>query len=754
MKKIELLSPAGSYESAIAGIQNGCDAIYMAGMNFGARAFASNFDNEKIIEMVKYAHAYGVKVYITLNTLIHDQECESCFKYIDFLYHANVDALIVQDLGIVSYIRTNYPDFEVHASTQMHVVNESALLFLKEIGVVRAVLAREVKLEEIKQFSKHDIELEVFVHGALCVSYSGQCFMSSMIGGRSGNRGECAQTCRMPYTLCDYDTLKEYGKSAYLLSLKDLNTLDHVNELKAANVTSFKIEGRMKKSEYVAHITALYRKKIDDARYQVTKEDIEIAKILFNRGYTKGFLYSQKGSKLYNPYRPNHIGVTVGKVVAYYQGKVQVYLTHAINQGDGIRILNDKKDHGFKVNRLYVNGLLANHADADMTVEIECHEKVDKGCEIVKTSDAIIEKQIRESYEQVKRRVPINMFVDAYSNKQLMLTINDTINTIHVHSEEKMELANRRATTKEEVMKQLKKVNDTIFKVEHIEINMNEELFIPIKIINQLRRDALNKLYEVRSQQLKRVDIPFNINRKLAKKQEQDKVFLDVKVLNEEQLLACLKLVDYVYISDRCLYEKYKDDSRVKLCSSKVEKANYHNVSMIQDIGGIHALKHFECDTSLNVYNAYTLDFLKKMGATLVSFSHELNIKEIKALMQQYKMLFNDWIDTQFVAYGRVEVMVSEHCPINASILDNEKENCQLCRKCTYALKDKFNNYFPMCNDHECRMHLYDHKISNRLDNISELLAIGVNHIRLDFTFENTEEIAMVINKAKKYVCQ
>ncbi|NBL00074.1 MAG: U32 family peptidase, partial [Erysipelotrichia bacterium] len=262
VRNVELLSPAGSYESAIAGIQNGCDALYMAGTKFGARAYASNFDPEQLTKIIAYAHAYGVKVYITLNTLIHDAECEECFSYIAFLYELNVDALIVQDLGILEYVRSHYPDFEVHASTQMHIVNEHALAFLASLNVKRAVLAREVTLPEIKRFSKQKIELEVFVHGALCVAYSGQCLMSFMIGKRSGNRGECAQTCRMPYRLCDFNTKQEYAQAAYLLSLKDLNTLDHVDKLIAAGIDSFKIEGRMKKSEYVAHITALYRSKI------------------------------------------------------------------------------------------------------------------------------------------------------------------------------------------------------------------------------------------------------------------------------------------------------------------------------------------------------------------------------------------------------------------------------------------------------------------------------------------------------------
>lgn len=749
MKKVELLSPAGSYESALAGIQNGCDAIYLAGSRFGARAFASNFSNEEMIEMIRYAHAYGVKVYITLNTLVHDEECAACFDYIHFLYDADVDAVIVQDLGILYYIRSHYPDFEVHASTQMHIVNENALSLLSGLGVSRAVLARETTIEEIRRFAKQDIELEVFVHGALCVSYSGQCLMSSMIGGRSGNRGECAQTCRMPYTLSEFHSKKEYDKPAYLLSLMDLNTLEDVPALMEANVASFKIEGRMKKSEYVAHITSLYRKKIDDHNYQISEEELLQAKTLFHRGYTSGFLKSQKGSRLYNPYRPNHIGITVGEVVAYQNNRAKIRLSEKIHQADGIRILNDKADYGFKVNRLYVNGLLANQAEAGMIVEIECYEMVYKGSQVVKTSDPIMDKRIRASYEHNTRRINIYMEVFAQSNQPLILKVRDHIHTIELSSENVLEVANKRATTKEEIIRQLNKVNDTIFNIESVDVKMQEALFIPIKVINQLRRDALNKLYELRSKDIRRVSKPFTLKERTIIPLDTQ---LNVKVWNEEQLLTCLNLVDYIYTSDKTLYEQYTHTGKVKLCSSKIEKDNYEQVSMIQEIGGIHALDTFECDTSLNVYNAHTLYFLQMMNASLVTFSYELKVEEIIVLMKEYQKKYNTDANTQFVAYGRVEVMVSEHCPINATILDNDKQNCQLCRKKCYALKDKFNNYFPMHNDEKCRMHLYDYKIMNHLGQIKEVLKAGVKAIRLDFSFESKEEMITIINEAKRYM--
>lgn len=747
MEKMELLSPAGSYESAIAAIQNGCDALYMAGTRFSARAFADNFDNDKLREIILYAHAYGVKIYITLNTLIHDDEWEDCIAYIDILYHLNVDALIIQDLGILSYVRSHYADFEVHASTQMHIVNENAILFLKKLGVKRAVLAREVKLEEIKTFAKLGVELEVFAHGALCVAYSGQCLMSSMIGGRSGNRGACAQTCRMPYTLCDYDSLKEYGETAYLLSMKDLNTLAQLDKLAAANVTSLKIEGRMKKSEYVGYITSLYRKKLDDMHYQISAQELKTAQILFHRGYSEGLLMSQLGSHLVNATRPNHMGILIGEILSYHNGKAQVLLSDTLHQGDGIRILGKEEDHGFIVNRLYVQGLLVNQAKAKMMIEIECHKKVYKGSLIVKTSDPLLEKQIRSTYLHTNRVIYIKMKLTAANEKPLCLQVSDETNNISVCSDVKLTKAKQHPATKEDIIKQLNKVNNTIFAIQQIDIKLEDNLFIPVKMINQLRRDALDKLYEKRSLACFRKSIPYQLpNLSILSKPV---IELNAKVLHEEGLLACLDEVDYVYVSDRLLYQKYSSNPKVKLCSNRVEKGNYKDVTMIEDIGGIFALDKFEADASLNVYNAYTMQFLQHYNASLITLSHELNVKDIQNLMEKYHAIEKHPCAVQYVAYGRVEVMVSEHCPINFVLLDNDKKHCQLCRNKNFALKDKFNNYFPMHNEQDCRMHLYDYKISDHIHDIGRVLATGVNAIRLDFTFETQSEIIQIIKKAK-----
>src|SRR5471030_914091 len=285
MNKIELLAPAGNMESLIAAINNGADAIYLGGNKFSARAYASNFDNETMMKAVNYAHSYSIKIYVTMNTLLKQNELKEALKYVGYLYEIGVDALIIQDVGLLSLIRDIYPSFELHASTQMTVHNGEGALYFKEKGMQRIVLSRELSLDEIKYISKDlGVETEIFVHGALCVCYSGQCLMSSMIGGRSGNRGTCAQPCRMQYTLKG-ETLGE--KKGYLLSPKNTCLIDDVDSIIKSGTVSLKVEGRMKKPEYVAGVTRNYRKSIDKVLIKNTKLDLnkgrsELAQ-LFNR---------------------------------------------------------------------------------------------------------------------------------------------------------------------------------------------------------------------------------------------------------------------------------------------------------------------------------------------------------------------------------------------------------------------------------------------------------------------------------------
>ena len=319
MKKVELLAPAGNMEALVAAIQAGCDAVYIGGPSFGARAFSKNFTKDEIIKAINYAHLYGVKVYITVNTLIYENEVNDFLEYIEFIHKNNVDAVLIQDLGMFDLVRKTFPDLELHASTQMHIHNLDGVKIMERLGMKRVVLARETSIDDIKNIIDNcKCEIEVFVHGALCISYSGQCLMSSLIGGRSGNRGTCAGSCRLKYDVIDSDG-KKLNKNNYPLSTKDLNSLEYIGKLIDIGVSSLKIEGRMKSKEYVYKVVKMYRMAIDNyyknGKVIINDNDLLELKKIFNRNYTKGFLNNTLNNDLINDYRPNHMGVKVGKII-------------------------------------------------------------------------------------------------------------------------------------------------------------------------------------------------------------------------------------------------------------------------------------------------------------------------------------------------------------------------------------------------------------------------------------------------------
>ncbi|MEA4825238.1 MAG: peptidase U32 family protein [Clostridium sp.] len=355
MDKIELLAPAGSMESIYAAVQNGADAVYIGGTKFSARAYASNFDEENMIRALEYCHLYNVKVYVALNILIKEEEVNEALEYIKFLYKIGVDALIIQDTGIAELIKRNFPDFEIHASTQMTVHNGEGAILLNELGFKRIVLSRELSLKEIKYISKDlGIETEVFIHGALCICYSGQCLMSSIIGGRSGNRGRCAQPCRLPYEIIN----KKSGsiKKGYILSPKDICTLENIKDIIESGASSIKIEGRMKRPEYVAGVVSAYRKAIDEAyntlgvsdskanskdnaleKFNLQSEEKKLLQLFNRQGFSKAYMYGNVGKDMMAYNLPKNTGVMLGKV----NKDLTIKLEENINLQDGIRFGED-----------------------------------------------------------------------------------------------------------------------------------------------------------------------------------------------------------------------------------------------------------------------------------------------------------------------------------------------------------------------------------------------------------------------------
>lgn len=386
MNKIELLAPAGSMESLYAAVQNGADAVYLGGAKFSARAYASNFDEENMIKAVEYCHLYNVKIYVTVNTAMKEEEIKEALEYVEFLYKIGVDALIIQDAGLAQLIKRNFPKFELHASTQMSIHNAEGALFLKNLGFSRIVLSRELSLDEITHISKYlNIETEIFVHGALCVSYSGQCLMSSLIGGRSGNRGRCAQPCRLPYEIIDKKRKKK--AKGYILSPKDVCTIENIKDIINSGTSSLKIEGRMKRPEYVAGVVSAYRKAIDDANCDIETERKKLLQLFNREGFSKAYLYGNVGRDMMSYRFPKNTGVFIGKV----NRDLTIELKENVKLQDGIRFGGD----GFTIFKIVKGSTNVEEAFVGDRVKLK-PTKYKAGDMLFKTSDNELLNNLRD----------------------------------------------------------------------------------------------------------------------------------------------------------------------------------------------------------------------------------------------------------------------------------------------------------------------------------------------------------------------
>lgn len=708
MKKIELLAPAGNMESLKAAVAAGCDAVYFGGVNFGARAFSKNFSNEEIIEAIKYCHLYGVKVYITVNTLVYDDEVDSFLEYIEFIHKNNVDAVLIQDFGMFDLVRKTFPNLELHASTQMHIHNLDGVKIMESLGMKRIVLARETSIDYIKEIVKNTkSEIEVFVHGALCISYSGQCLMSSLIGGRSGNRGTCAGSCRLKYDVIDSDGNK-LNKGEYPLSTKDLNSLEYIGDLIDAGVSSLKIEGRMKSKEYVYKVVSIYRKAIDNYyKYNKViideKDMLELRKI-FNRDYTKGFLNNTDNNDIINGYRPNHMGVNIGKVIEYKNGFAKIKLTDDVYIGSGLRVIDKNSDVGISVNDFYINNKLVKEAHAGDIISIKVNSPVKENSDVLITLDSNINKKIDELINSNLRKVNINGKFIGKLGKKCELILNDGINRICVYGNIVNSSVNN-PVDKEIINSKLNKLGDTVYKFNNLEIDIDDNIFIPMKELNELRREAINLLNEKRLYKYEFIKSEYKI---------------DVPNYKKERLLTCMisnkdykldKHYDYIYSEEDI-------DGTIKKLPRVIMKYpdNYKEV-MIGEIGGFNKYKDVYTDVSFNVVNSYTVAFLHSLGAKRVTLSYELDDKQIKNLLDCYIKRYGKHPNVELIVSGYEEVMISKYSL-------NKQYN-----KDKLYLRDIYGNKFRVITK-EDGMHIYNFRKREILDN--KYYEMGINSLRIN----------------------
>ncbi len=499
-KKIELLAPAGNMQALQAAVAAGCDAVYLGGTSFSARAFAGNFDHEEMQAAIRYCHIHDVKVYVTLNTLLTETELENAKKEVRFLYESGADALLVQDLGLFSWVHAVYPDFPLHCSTQMHIHNRNGVRFMKEQGADRIVLARECDLEQVRACAAEGIDIEVFVYGAVCISYSGQCLMSAAMRDRSGNRGVCAQMCRLRY---QHPAGRLDGQ--YLLSPRDLNVIDRVPEIIEAGACSLKIEGRMKRPEYVWLIVSCFRQAIDACyagqEFHLTDEQQKDLLLMFNRTFSEGHLFDATPEQRMNHYRPNHMGVTIGTVEQFQNGRVQVHLSDALNQHDGLRILNEPHDTGLTAVRIEKNGLLVSHAGPGDHVWLDCRSKPvpRPGQKLQKTSDAKLLEQIDQKIAAGPQPIPLRCHYELRPEQPLRLTLQDADGRkVEVCSAQKVQLARTQPLQKRLIEASLAKTGDSAYVLQEIS-GTAEQAFLPVSQINETRRLALQKMDDLRA---------------------------------------------------------------------------------------------------------------------------------------------------------------------------------------------------------------------------------------------------------------
>ena len=725
MKRTELLIPVGNMECLHAAIHNGADAVYLGGKKFGARAYSNNFNEEEMIKAIKLCHLYNVKIYVTVNTMIYNEEIEEVIKYLNFLYSNNVDAVIMQDNGLIELIRSLIPNLEIHVSTQAHNHNEAAISHYKEIGCTRVVFDRESSLESIISI-KTPIEKEVFVYGALCICYSGNCLFSALNGGRSANRGMCVGSCRLPYKLLKNN--KETS-SGFLLSTKDLNTLKNLKELLDNKIDSLKIEGRMKSKEYVAVVTQTYRKLIDNyynnQEMVLTKTDQEKLLKTYNREFTKGYLFNEEN--IINNKTSNHQGIKIGTVVGVNKKRITIKLDKELSQNDAIRF--DKPNKGMYVNSLYnQKGLLVSNIPENNICQVDNKERIMikdlLGSDVLKTIDTKLNQELNNIE---LKRIPINISFEATIGKESLLTISDGKNQTEIKGNI-VEKASNSPISKERIEEQLVKLGSTPFKKNIIKINIDNDIFINIKEINELRRKATEELIKIREGKEKTstyLEIP-NIPTKTNIKPE-----ISILVRTEDQLnIALRNNIQRIYTPSKELYEKYKNKGNIYLRLDRVieHHKEYNNENLLcTEFGSIikyNKNNNIVSDYYLNAANDFTITKFKKYNVKNITLSIELSIEQL------IKIKNKDICEV--IVYGLPENMI-----IKNNIFDIKNE--------TTYLVDSKNNKYPITYDNFT--HIFNHEPINIIDKISKLK--GFKSYRIELFEENIAQTQTIINKVK-----
>lgn len=792
--KYEVLAPAGSFECMLAAFNAGADAVYVGGQMFGARAFADNFNTEELIEAIDYAHIHNKKLFLTVNTLLKNQEIESMLiEYLKPLYEAGLDAVIVQDFGVLTLIKKHFPLMDVHASTQMTVTGSSFAKELKRLGVTRIVPARELSLKEIENiYNETGLEIECFVHGALCYSYSGMCLLSSLIGGRSGNRGRCAQPCRLPYDAI-FDDLSIKGQ--YPLSPKDLCTLKLLPKILKAGVYSLKIEGRMKKPEYVASVTAMYRKYVDmyvkngEDKYMVSEDDIKELMDIYNRGgFTDGYYTKHNGKDIMSLERPNHMGVKVATIKRYDENKGQIVAKALENissddvleiftgNGQGIYVKTDNilKDKEFIISFNKITSSKNERLDKKSIARFALPKT-----DIMRTRNNTLIKNIQNKYiiKSDTNELSVGGNITIVENAPITVNIWHKENYVNL-SGSIPDIATNRPVCEGDIYKQFNKTGGTGFKLDmnDFTVTLADGLFVNIKELNQLRREALEKLKEQILASYKRVYFKpveqiSSIDDLCYKKREDNTttkaMMITTLVSNEAQLEAVIlnESVNIIYAEADMFKENIEDKWHIF-----IDKAHTYNKKLIlalpyitrehgrhfivknkeiifnQNFDGYMfrnleaymlfknmgiSCKYIVFDNTIYGINNYSVEFLKRYKPDLLTASYELNKNELEHF---------DNDNMELCVYGYIPVMISAGCI---------KKSYNKCNKLDefIKLKDRLGNIFMVNNHCEyCYNIIYNSTPLYICDLLDKNKTIKARAIRYNFINESPKDIVNILS--------
>ncbi len=763
----ELLAPAGSPLALRAAVNNGADAVYLGLDRLNARQGAENFTTETLSDAVRFAHLKGVRVYLTANVVVLSEEMDDALQLIDQAWAVGVDAVIVQDLGFARLIAAELPQVRMHASTQINTHNTATVTELERLGVSRVTLAREVSRSEATSIAaSSNLEVEVFVHGALCMCYSGQCLLSSLIGRRSANRGTCAQPCRLPYELLDEKSRVLKTPGPHLLSPKDLCSIDTLPELVASGVSALKIEGRMKDPEYVALVTGVYRRALDrlatePESFAVTEAERSILAEAFSRGFTPGYLEDIRDNRMMSYTRPNNRGVHVGRISKVVDRAVHISLDSALDTDDIIEVWTSQGRFAQKVGRMDLSGSAVPTGPAGSTVVIRTEKPASAGDRVFRVSNSTLIDAARRTYAEDRggHPLPLDVSVRLVVGSPLRVEVRQG-SRVGVAQGPIVESARTKSVTVDEITEHVGRFGGTLFEAATWDIELQPEVGIGFSALHRARREAVEDLERVMLKPWAHRELRHPRQQRVERRRSIAPIAPQIVIHTDDLVTAraCIgagaqrvimphwalmdvpaeeiperivpelprivrdREVDDLLVIARREYESHGDAARV----------------VVGNLGLLGPVAESGCETdahwSLNAVNQWTCEALADSGASMVWLSPELSGRQIAEVAAASP------VPVGVAVYGRQEVMVTEHCLLMS--IGDCNQICGTCprRRTWHALRDRKGYAFPVSSDPLGRSHIYNSVPLDLTRAAAEIVQAGVSEVRLDFTVEHSQE--------------